>query len=358
MSLNHGRHFLTCAFALALFCCALPAALGIEVEEVISNVEKSEKALGGMTAKFKVRSEKSGELISEGDWGREGGKEFVREKQYMKDPEKGLRSQDCVVTYDGQKVRTYWPETRRGSVTAFQGQLDAFAGPARLLGYSLSPHGPRSLAGILRGTQKIEIISTESDVEGYTCIEMNCDIPSYALGAGAPARAAGGSGDSKNAGNSASGAPHAAEAPHVPVVSHVKIWIDAARDWRIVRTEWYSDPDRRRLSNALEHVRLEKIGDIWLPVSGAMRSYHLEAVPLDGYTFEQLKAMPEEEATKHVRFETVPTDPEARIITVESWGVGKDLDEALFTIIFPQGTDVWDEFAGKSVHMWPETQSP
>ena len=346
--------------ALVLVLQAGPETYALDVEELIAHVEQTEKALGGMTASFRRSHEKSGGVIFEGEWGREDGKEYVRGWQYTKDPEGGLkRDYEEIRAFDGEEYRTYWPAEMQGTCEELENHLDAHAAPARLLGYSLAADA-RTLGALFRSAKNTEIVSTDSLVEGRLCVELNCDVPGYVLrpvsavkrtSAYRPPRV-----DITDSGFRLAAA--LAETERVPVTQSVKVWFDAERDWRIVQIRWYRDASRQEQGFALEKVQLERFGEHYLPVSGVTLSYHTEPVPLDGYTIEQLKTMPEEEAVKHLRFERVVTGGEGYLITAWNWETGKDIDDSLFTIKFPVGSDVWDAFNRVRLHMWEGDVSP
>jgi len=318
-----------------------------EVARIIDEIEAHEAViLAGAEAGFEVTWKDPPQFFSGGKWARSGSRGLLDYRHSIKFKD-GTRTNDChrIIAFDGVKTDflEFYPRIENSDIVQFREghvggvisadlwEIDGYPCPAALLGQTLKSRARYTLAEALREAREVTLRAEPEEVDGHKCHVLDFDIMGRAVGAGG----------------------------YFPTQRSASIWIDAERDYRPVRIETYSHRrGRRELSMVIGPIELKEIDGVWLPVSGLKFHFRSKHVPDEGYTMEQLQAMEPDEAQKHFHRETVPSDLPPKTITVSSWRLG-EIDEGLFTIDFPEGAEVWDEFRRKRYIVGsPEADEP
>jgi len=132
----------------------------------------------------------------------------------------------------------------------------------------------------------------------------------------------------------------------------VRAWIDYQRDYRPLKFEKYrSIPGKNRfkvVSRRVDNIRLEQIDGIWLPIEGTRTTFSTNDIdPPKGMTAARFGALPSEQRLQLGDFRLTPMVPTRKLeIDVESIRLNKGISPEAFTIAFPKGCEVYDEFAG------------
>lgn len=103
----------------------------------MSEIQNQEKMIAIIQAGCKITSIDTGAIFWEGAWGREGAKGYLRGRQSFKNGDNNLSQYDEVFAFDGEKLRTFQPGSKRGSIRELKSDLDMRLSPGALLGQSL-----------------------------------------------------------------------------------------------------------------------------------------------------------------------------------------------------------------------------
>ncbi|MHC4714866.1 MAG: LolA-like protein, partial [Planctomycetota bacterium] len=296
-------------------------------------IERNEAViLAGVSAEFEVTWRDPAEFFSGGKWACRGSRGLLDCVQSMRLDEATLvrcrrvsafdgavtRFMDVYPKVEGSDIRQFREGSTGGSISGDMWDLDSHPSPAVLLGQTLK-EGRYTLAELFREAREVTLRESPEEIDGAKCHVLDFDRMTPAM---------------------------SADGREVPSRGWVSVWIDPDRDYRPLRIESYIDNGGKQLSMVIDRIELERIEGAWLPVKGVKAGFKLQDVIENGYTREQVLAMPEEEGRKHVRFELVHSLP-PKTITVKSWKFDKEVDDGLFTIDFPEGAEVWDAFRRK-----------
>jgi len=298
------------------------SAFGVSIEEVIENISANDALISVAEADFKVTM-KNGLPYWQGSWGREHSKGYLRGTAWVRWENGSRSSYKEIYAFDGERLRTFQPDPNRlrGTVRKLGLELNSPFTPQTLLGQSILAYERQTLSDVLKDSYKkdeLELTSADEVIDGRRCCLLTAIVPAAAIG-------------------------H----PEWTRPTTCKVWVDPERNYRPLRVEQYNDVVGKRLAITLEAIVLQKVNDIWLPVSGLKKGYRDVPVPLDGYTLEDLRSMSPDEAREHLRVETRPIEEPwgTKHMEVTEWRILDDIDEAKFTISFPPGSRIWDQFA-------------
>ena len=297
-------------------------AFAVSLEEIVENIRVHENAISIAEADFKVTM-KNGLPYWEGTWGREGSKGYLRGRQWVRWEDGSRTSYQEIYAFDGERLRTFQPDPERmgGTIRELYTELDSRPTPQTLLGYSILAYGRHTLADVLENSEDLKLAATQELIDGSTCYLVECIVRT------------------------------STSEPGFTVPDLVKVWVDPERNYRPLRIEKYRDALGESLMYVIDKIHLTTVDGMWLPASGVLRWYERVPVPLHGYTLEEVMALPDSEQLKHVRFETrLEKEPwSAKRIEVSNWRILDDIDDAKFTISFPAGSRIWDDFAKKGI---------
>ncbi len=300
-------------------------------DELIQQVAKGESRLTALRASGAITNVSTGQRRWEGEWAREGVKGFLRGKTYYYDDGKETALHD-MYAFDGEQMYTFQEESFGGTIRALGAELDSVNSPGVLLGQAIKHRDRYTLADCLQEAEHLEILSTESRIEGRPCIEVAFTVVGFLS------------------------LPDGSEEPYQRAS---KVWLDRKRDYRPLRIENYNssevlplgecDSRGTGIRQVVDHIRLEQVQGHWLPVSGTVTYYTKEKVILDGYTRVQLEAMPPKEAAQHTKsVRVIAQDDGPWRIDVKGWDVSDSLDPGLFKIVFPSGSYLVNKMLGVS----------
>ncbi len=131
----------------------------------------------------------------------------------------------------------------------------------------------------------------------------------------------------------------------------VRVWIDTERDFRPLRIERYHSirgKNRWRVtSKVIENIRLKKIDGVWFPVDGMITSFSTKKRQRPrGMTATEYRSLTR---AKHAEVSIYtqapgPTGPVRVKVYGDTVRINKGIDPGKFTIEFPQGCRVYDDF--------------
>jgi len=302
-------------------------------KELIAKIIESERRIHDVELHYDYIIMKDGFICSSFDWGYEGGKEYYagqifaranrewdvpaheKEKKVTFDGEKFYILEENLVSRGGQMERRGY----KGLIGPLKpGQWFAIPRPTTILGYDMSRGRRRSFGEILRGAPKALVRRRPEVIDGHPCRVLE------AIGVV----------DRK-------------------LIFDVRAWIDTERDFRPLRIEKYHSIGGRNrwqiLACKMEKIKLEKIDGVWFPVDGtALWFFTKKILPPEGMTEADLLRLPEgkwKEVSKYIQVpnEVGPVRLRAYTDTVR---INKGIDPGKFTIEFPTGCGVLDDFTG------------
>lgn len=293
-------------------------------EDVISEIARHEEVLQNISARIVVTIPDKDKTFMVVEWGYSHGREYVEGTKYLNVREVGENIPHSFKSaFDGEIMRIYRedPLVKRdnGRVTSLEPEsFTGFPTPNTLLGHHLYPTGRLTTAEALRGAKEVHLQPDMQDIDGHPCYALDVIevYPSSELGW------------------------RAADA---------RLWVDPARDYRVLKLELYkSAPPPMRWKEArwrVDKIKLQQIHGTWIPVEGDSHSLTTEEVPKPGVSEEALRNMDPEEVPLHLDFKPVPRGPMMRVqVDVDSLSFGKQIPLERFTIQWPAGTTIWDDF--------------
>lgn len=292
-------------------------------ESILQRLELSEKKIQISRSQFSVRRVNTNRMIWAGEWGYKYPKGYLRGTQSLYPKNQDPYSYNEIYAFDGKKLRTFQPDPQSlsGSVRELGVELDSRITPQTLLGNSIKTEGRFRLSDILRDTEDLEF-STEDLVmiDGNECYYLTCTSTEI-IGRSTPNETIS------------------------PIRVHV--WLDANRDLRPLRIETYRGTDDTQLRYRIDNINLEQVGDTWMPVAGTFTFYRKKVTPLNGFTLNSLRKLLPGEVSVNVKIKREPSKLGPQQITISNWEILDDLDNELFTIDFPKGAKIWDDFLQK-----------
>jgi hypothetical protein len=282
--------------ATSLVCVPAHGADSPNAQEILAHLIQSEKALQDIQAHVKTTID--GKISREFDWGYDRGREF-HDGCWNGNDQSGRIDQ--TYSFDGDKEYHYMSQNlgskqlKTGLVTSFDpANFNLFVTPKTLMGYSVSPTRQESLGQSLSRAAQLTVAQESCDLDGNRC----CLLEALAL-------------------------------PRSKYVVNLRVWIDEQRDYRPLKIEVYINQETpwERLRQRIDKIVLEKVGGMWLPVSGERESFAIEST-------EAGLALRRMGAKQH--------------IDVNNVRVNEGIDPQRFKVTFPVGCAVLDEIAGVS----------
>ncbi len=305
-----------------------PLVIGEEipsVNQMISSIARNEAILQNVSAKLVVTIPEKDKVFIDAEWGYSHGREYITGTMYVNIP--GARdnvAQSFTFAFDGDKMWIYRQnplvkQQHTGRIGSLETANFTGYGTLRtLLGQDVHASGRLSVSEALRQAKDVRVQPAMETINGHRCyvveaIETRRSVPGVRKGL------------------------------------DVRLWVDPERDYRILRLDRYkSKPGPRRwkeLRRRVDNIRLQRIDGVWIPVEGEFHNFSVRELPIPGMTKEEYKRMSVEEARQKLKYETKPLVP-MRVITIdpESISLGKEISAEKFTIRWPEGTDIWDDF--------------
>jgi len=348
---------------IAMLFCLIPALARAQVEsqrtpkkytaqELIAKIIASEKKIHDVELHFDdILVGRGNHVYRSLDWGYQGGKKYSAGKVFnLGVPERNIPAWKNTErkAFDGEKFCSMSDKTnfrngqvlKKGLVGAVGPDRDIFGNlyPTRLLGYELVKKRPVSrttvtLGDLLSTARKVSVKPELENIDGHLCTVVE------AIGVKDVAEISSGSG-----------------VRYEDCTWEVRTWIDTGRDFRPLRIErYYGDKGplsvggRNRwqvLSCRIEKIKLEKIDGVWFPVDGIATWFSTKTIlPPDRMTEDEFRRLARKKQRSIGKFiQESRTGPRRMRVYHDTVRINKGIDPGKFTIEFPQGCEVWDEF--------------
>jgi hypothetical protein len=295
-------------------------------DSLLERLAQYEQRMETAQAAFKVIIPEENATFLDMKWGYRAGKEYldgiIRTKPFT--PDGDPVDTEFRAAFDGERLRIFrrgvGSDRASGRITWFEpDELRTLSNVRTLLGYDIKSDGRHSPSQALGKAESILVTAGVEDAgrAGLLLVEVTRieDHP---------------------------------EVRHAPKYD-ARLWLDPEKDYAIVKYEKYFSLEGNRKYKALVYrvndIRHEKIEGVWFPVFGKFQAFSPEYQVPTGYTREELESMSPENA--EALLEIVPTPMVAvREVHVEptSVRIGHDIDDATFTIEYPHGAVIYDEF--------------
>jgi hypothetical protein len=295
------------------------------VEKIIASEKKIKDIQLHMTCTIPAENQ----TFYEYDWGYEGGKEFYSGIDNTRDSRTNVyRKVKVTRTLDGEREWQFRndPKSSRpnGGIIepnpnfSFSGGIMTFN---TLLGFDAKELSRLSLGEAIAQAESLSVRDETELIDGRACYVIE--------------------------------AINLETDPSVHWAYDVRAWIDCGRDYRPLKFEKYrSIPGKNRfkvISRRVDNIKLKQIDGIWLPTEGERTTFSTNDIhPPEGMTSARFGTLPNEERLELGVFKLTPRGPTHRLeIDVDSIRLNKGIPPKTFTIDFPKGCEVYDEFAGK-----------
>lgn len=328
------RYYLSVILYVAATCTS-PFALEAEDEVlkyVIDGIRTYDELVTSIEVNFHIQLPADGgrEFAPSQRWAREGRKEYIESERIYRDEKRpsGFSRLIEEFRFDGERMYTLnttppvgdFKERIGGSIREKKvAEFESNLNPRHFLGGHLCTRYSNLSDLLTKGSRRV---SVKEQNGGIVVLEVDYDAE-----------------------------PDNPEYPDFDFPRTSKIWIDTEKQFRPVRIETYADREKPfggvelALMNELSDIELCEYDGFFLPCRGTYTAWHHETVPNEGYTPEDILAMPKEEALKHVttKREAMGIGPLVMIVTETA--VNKGIDPSEFRVTFPPGTRVFDAFA-------------
>ncbi len=314
------RVFFVCLFTGLVFA---KSTSNSPADELIQKIMESERRIHDVELHYDYLIMKDGRVRSSFDWGYEGGKEYYAGEVFQR----ALPNMDVLahtvktkVAFDGEKIRRFehseLGDYSKGRICPYKpGHFSPFLRPNDFLGHRIVL-GLRTFGEILRDAPRVSVRPELEVIDGHPCQVLEV----------------------------------------IGLVDRVlnfdvRVWIDTERDFRPLRIEKYHGIGGQNrwqiLACKMEKIKLEKIDGVWFPVDGtALWFYTKKILPPEGMTEADLRRLPEgkwKEVSKYIQVPNRVGPVRLRAYT-DTVRINKGIDPGKFTIEFPQGCRVYDDF--------------
>ena len=300
----------------------------VSAEELIAKIIESEKKIKDIRLQMTCTIGALDRTFYEYDWGYEDTKEFLSGTTNTKDSRTGAyRSVKVIRAFDGKREWLFRndPKSSRpnGGITkpnpnfSFSGGIMTFN---TLLGFDAKELSRLSLGQAIAQAESVSVKEQVELIDGRPCYVIE--------------------------------AINLETDPSVHWAYDVRAWIDYQRDYRPLKFEKYrSIPGKNRfkvVSRRVDNIKLEQIDGVWLPIEGTRTTFSTNDIdPPEGMTAARFGTLPSEQRLQLGVFKLTPMVPTRKLeIDVESIRLNKGISPEAFTIAFPKGCEVYDEFAG------------
>ncbi|MHC4552097.1 MAG: hypothetical protein ACYSUT_04935 [Planctomycetota bacterium] len=287
----------------------------LEAQKIVDLIIESEGQLHDISAKVSNYNLPSNSLISDINWGYKEKKEFLDCSDY----ESGEVLANVYYAFDG-KVLTVLrqnkndPRPFRGGISSFDPAIfNSSLTPNTLLGYSIKHDGHETLGEVLSKAESIAVCDRFEEIHNSNC---------YVI-----------------------------EVQGIKIHERrydLLVWIDPERDYRPCKIEKYKDFGRAKKWQVItERVKVDdlmKIKDIWVPVSGTRELFMSRITCPESMSLKEFQYLPESEQNSRGIVSTKSRGIQGIRADIESIEVNAGISDEKFSVEFPQGCGVWDEF--------------
>jgi len=309
------------------------AGVNMDASSVLQRIRDSEKELRDIQCNLRWYEVESGQVYRESEWGYENGKEFVTGLDYAKNGEGDFVSHRNTNAFDGKAMRSYTYVAEvgdsRGGIYGYDPLVFAVPpSPRTLLGYTIEQEGIYTLSELLSDRYVKNISLTQQEKKGVSCIVLE------AIGF---------------------------QTRRNKPIYDLRVWIDPSRGYRPLTIEKYissDDPNSLAglrgerwtyLKKKIDIDELKQIHGIWFPIAGEKMLYTI--VPeftLQGKSEDDIRKenpdLSDEELAKAIKLVNRPFHARKRV-EFSDIVINRGIDPEKFTIRFPLGCKVWDDFA-------------
>ena len=315
--------------AVFAFCAGVSSSEEVGVDELIQSIRASEKLIHDLTAnvsEYTITDNINGPehtdlypedgLTGSGRWYFTSGHLERLERTFLviDAANESTRQLRQDMSHDGERYYKFMHSTQNGTITAeFSDIHVALRVPRTFLGYGLTTYGPKniSLSDLLALGQDTKIISHDSQIDGFSCIEVKTIMKD----------------DLRH--------PDA-------FADRVVVWIDPEHGFKPRRIESYRN-DVGSLNIVHSDIKLvEAAPGIWLPIEGYW-SWHapkeLEYIRED---IPEEKIWYETTEVRHAAFRYESMVLLEKRMVVDGYEVNSGLSKDFFRYKFPPGAAVYD----------------
>ncbi|MHC4097501.1 MAG: M56 family metallopeptidase, partial [Planctomycetota bacterium] len=302
-------------------------AVQVSAQELVAKIIESERRIEDIQLHMTCTIPAKNLVFYEYDWGYDSGKEFYAGFRNSTKPGRNEISRTTQITraFDGQNE---WSlrvssEDKQPSGAIFKPNFSNFRSMMTfntLLGFDAKEHSRLSFGEAIAQAESISVSDNVEFIDGRPC---------YVI-------------EAVNLETDAS----------VNWAYDVRAWVDYQRDCRLLKFEKcrsISGKNRFKVvSRRVDNIKLKQVDGIWLPIEGRRTTFYTNDYgPPKGMTLAQFAALPTEEQERVGVFKLTPMSPPRRLeVDVKSIRVNKGIPPERFTIAFPDGCEVYNEFTG------------
>jgi len=299
--------------------------------ELIDQIKKSENLIHDMQMEVKWYEPETNNKLVDFHWGYENGKEFIEGHKWT-GVDREVPTTKIKYAFDGEKLRIFRHSLSVNRTSGAIGGLTpttftVYGTPKALLGYSVKQHAQETFGDILSNAEAVTVKGELEDVGGSNChvIEVT------------------GINDAEQ-------------------IFDVRAWIDTDRGFRPQKIERYRRLEGHGLWELIDHridgIELRRIEGIWFPVAGTRQAFRTEQLPPVGMSEEEFNKafshLEPSERKKHMRVQITPRHPKRRIeVDIKTIKINKGIDPKQFTVDFPIGCRIWDDFTQVGYRVGP-----
>jgi beta-lactamase regulating signal transducer with metallopeptidase domain/polyhydroxyalkanoate synthesis regulator phasin len=298
----------------------------VSAQELVVKIIESERKIEDIQLHMTCTIPARNLVFYEYDWGYDSGKEFYAGFQNSTKPGRNEISRTTQITraFDGQNewsLRVSSEDKQpRGAIFKPSFSLRSTMTFNTLLGFEAKERSRLSFGEAIAQAESVSISDNVEFIDGHPCYVIE--------------------------------AVNLVTDPSVNWAYDVRAWVDYQRDYRLLKFEKcrsISGNNRFKVvSRRVDNIRLKQVDGIWLPVEGSSTTFSTNDYgPPKGMTLAQFVALPAEEQKQVGVFKLTPMAPPRRLeVDVKSIRLNKGIPPERFTVVFPDGCEVYNEFTG------------
>lgn len=302
-------------------------AVQVSAQELVAKIIESERRIEDIQLHMTCTIPARNLVFYEYDWGYDSGKEFYAGFQNSTKPGRNEISRTTQITraFDGQNewsLRVSSEDKQpRGAIFKPSFSLRSTMTFNTLLGFDAKERSRLSFGEAIAQAESISVRDKVEFIDGHPCYVIE--------------------------------AVNLVTDTSVNWAYDVRAWIDYQRDYRLLKFEKYrsiSGKNRFKVvSRRVDNIKLIQVDGIWLPIEGSRTTFSTNDYgPPKGMTLAQFAALPMEEQKQVGVFKLTPMAPPRRLeVDVKSIRLNKGIPPERFTVAFPDGCEVYNEFTGK-----------
>ncbi|HIJ52460.1 MAG TPA: hypothetical protein HPP66_04820 [Planctomycetes bacterium] len=300
----------------------------VSAPELVAKIIESERKIEDIQLHMTCTIPARNLVFCEFDWGYDGGKEFYTGFRNSTEPGRNEISRTTQITraFDGQNewsLRVSSEDKQpRGAIFKPSFSLrSTMTFNTTLLGFEAKERSRLSFGEAIAQAESISVRDKVEFIDGHPCYVIE--------------------------------AVNLETDPSVNWAYDVRAWIDYQRNYRLLKFEKcksISGKNRFKVvARRVDNIKLKQIGGIWLPTEGRRTTFYTnDNGPPRGMSLARFAALSAQEQDRVGVFKLIPMSPPRRLeVDVESIRLNKGIPPERFTIAFPDGCEVYNEFTGK-----------